>query len=67
MDTKQAGKRGGNKTLKKYGKNHFSKIAKDAWTRRKEILARFTVGDIQNPITKQSVIEALENSDKNNV
>ena len=66
MDTKKAGKRGGSQTLKRHGKKHFSRIAKDAWTRRKEILAKFKIGDLENPITKVSVIEALENADKNN-
>ena len=29
---------GGLATLKKYGKGHFSKIAKDAWAKRKKML-----------------------------
>ena len=62
-DTKKAGKKGGSQTLKRHGKKHFSKIAKDAWTRRKEILAKFKIGDLENPITKASVVEALENAD----
>ena len=64
MDTKLAGKRGGNKTLKLHGKKHFSKISKDAWSRRNAILSQFNIGDLENPVTKKSITVALENADK---
>ena len=64
---KQYGKRGGNSTLQKYGPKHYSKIAKEAWAKRNEILKNFTVGEIANPITSASVADALEEIDKTNV
>lgn len=64
--TKEAGKKGGNKTFKKYGKKHYSKIAKDAWEKRKLILRAFTIGEILNPITHKSIKEKLEQIDNLN-
>lgn len=34
--TKSTGRRGGLETLKKHGKEHFSKIAKEMWQKKKE-------------------------------
>ncbi len=63
MDTKKSGKLGGNKTLEKYGKKHFSKISKDAWIERKRILKAFRLYELDNPITKASITEKLEQLD----
>lgn len=65
--TKNAGKKGGKSTLAKHGKEHFSKIATEAWAKRNEILKKFNIGELDNPVTKASVAEALENADKENV
>ncbi len=66
MDTKKAGRRGGKSTLKKYGKKHYSKIAKDAWTERNKrlrILKSFTIGELENSITLKSIKDKLEQAD----
>ena len=64
MNKKKAGKQGGNKTLEKYGKEHYSKIAKEAWSKRKEILSKFTIGELENPVTLKSIQEKLEQVDQ---
>ena len=67
MDTKKAGKLGGKSTLKKYGKKHYSKIAKEAWNKRKEILSKFTIGELENPVTAKTITEKLEQVDQSEI
>ena len=65
--TKEAGKRGGKSTLLKHGKEHFSKIAKELWANRNKrlkILSKFTIGELENPITLKTIQDKLEQVDK---
>jgi len=65
MDIKEAaqllGRKGGNKTLERLGKEHYSEIQKLSTEAKKQhILRKFTTGDALNPITAQSIGEKLE-------
>ena len=63
MDTSEAGRRGGLKNSAKPG--YFSELGKlSGKARREKILKLMTVGDLDNPVTLQSVKEALELTDK---
>ena len=51
--SKSAGRRGGLETLKKHGKDHFSKIAKEMWKKRK--------GSVRVLSRDEEAAERLEN------
>lgn len=63
MNKRKSGKLGGKQTLEKHGKEHFRKIAKVAAEKRKLILNAFKIGDLDNPVTAQSVRDKLEQID----
>ena len=63
MDVKTAGSKGGKMTAKR-GKKYYQEIQKlSTEARRKKILQSFTIQDLDNPITANSVAEALNNLD----
>ena len=64
MTPKQYGKKGGSQTLKIHGKEHFSKISKTAWAKRRLILGAFNVGELNNPVTLKTIQDKLEQIDR---
>ena len=64
MDTKEAGKKGGEITALK-GKEYFQNLQRlSAIAKRKRILGLMKVEDLDNPVTKASLTEALELNDR---
>ena len=64
MDTKEAGRKGGMINAQK-GSEYFRNLQKlSARARREKILKLIKVEDLDNPVTKASVAEALELNDK---
>ena len=64
MDVKIAGRKGGEKTALK-GKEYFRNLQRlSAKARRERVLGFMKVEDLDNPVTRASITEALELNDK---
>lgn len=61
MTIVEAGKKGGLKTKKIYGVDHYLRMQKLSMiAKKKKVLGSFTVGEALNPVTSKSIGEKLE-------